>query len=258
MGYYSALEIDKHRSFMVYGPPRCGKTYVIGTAIRGTQSRALVYNFKGGLNTIRDLVTAKVNGKPQVVVANTIRKYDDLWMAFQEFIDIKGHLMFDWLVIDTMTDLCSMLMREIRAEMMKKKSSGPTGKPMRGIATLNDYGQVTQRMSEVVARVFDLGVKNVLFTAWAKRDDTGWTVPRMETAAISDMVAGACEHVFYVRTTKQKTTDMVVDENNPPGIERKFITRSSDILAGSRGDMLPTIIEPNLLEVGKLLTKAGL
>lgn len=264
LNFFEPLAVDKKRSFMLYGPPGCGKTYLAGTAVRGTSDRMVVFDFKGGFNTLHDLVESRVAGKPQVMRANTLKQsivtFEQLCLALAQFERGNAQGAFRWLVVDSMTDCCAMLMRQIRGKI-EKETPAPGGKRSKdGMASLNEYGQVNQRMSDVVSRLLNLPVENIIFTAWAKRLDTGWTMPRMETEGISDMVAGACDHVFYLKSIPDPgdPNSMVIDDTKPAAIKHLVICESSEVMARNRGGALPPVCEPNLQVILKLLEDSGL
>lgn len=260
VNFFEPLSVDKRRSFMIYGPPGCGKTYLMGTAVRGTQDRMAVFDFKGGFNTLYDLVDKKVNGKPQIMRAHGIVTYESLCLAMLQFEKGNADGAFKWLVVDSMTDCCSMLMRQIRGKIEKETpaTGGKRGKD--GMASLNEYGQVTQRMSDIVSRFMNLPVENIAFTAWAKRLDSGWIMPRMETEGVSDMVAGSCDHVLYLKTIEDTSdvNSMVVDDRKPAAVKHIVIAESADLMARNRGGALPPVCEPDLREILTLLAASGL
>ncbi len=74
------------------------------------------------------------------------------------------------------------------------------------------------------------------------------------------MVAGACDHVFYLKNAVDSSdpSSMVMDDKNPATIKYIVLASSADLMARNRGGVLSPVCEPNMRAIVKILADAGL
>lgn len=257
---FQALNREIRRVFMVHGPPGMGKTYMLGSAVRGTSERMAIMDFKGGMNTIADLVGKKLpDGKPQVIVARNMTRLNQVWANVAKVEKYVAAGAVQWFVIDNVTDMTAMLMREIRKVDYQINNEGNPTLPKK--KTLQDYGICQTWMQDIMGWITRIPC-NIVFTAWTRRPKSGESegIPRTESEGISDLIAGDCEHVFYLTKVPEggSTDDLVVDLDNPPAMRRILITDSKDYMARSRGGHLPSTMEPDFRKIIEILEENGL
>jgi len=254
---FAPLKKEKRRVFMVHGPPGCGKTHMLGTAVRGTDDRLAILDCKGGTNTIGDLAGKMLSDKsPQVVVARNMNKFSDVWKNVSIAEKWVAENKVQWIAVDNISDMGAMFMREIRS-VVYTTTDGKVQVPRK--KQLQDYQICQQWMQDIMNWLVRLPT-NLVFTAWTKFTDEQ-AVPRNESVGISDLISGDCEHVFYLKKSMDSDSEgggVVVDDAVPAATKRVLITDSHEYMARSRGGHLPAAMDPDFQKVIEILSENGL
>jgi hypothetical protein len=255
---FAPLSIDKRRIFMIHGRPGAGKTHMLGTAVRGTTESMAILDFKGGLNTISDLVGKTVPGTSRPYVyqarAQNLDTFEKIWNAIHAVRSAVANGFVQWVAVDNVTDMSAAIMHEVRT--VQVRGDGGEAKAISSRRSLGDYGWCLYRTQEIVNLLTSIEA-NVVFTAWSKTDKDGFMFPRTEAEGISDMIAGACQHIFHLKAVAEGG-NIVVEADKPPTARRLLYTDSGEFMARNQGGVLPPVMEPNFREVIRILSENGL
>lgn len=253
---FAPLSLETRRVFMIHGRPGSGKTYMLGTAVRGTDESMALLDFKANTNTISDLIgrTTK-HGRPQVYVARGLHTFEAVWNAVNALRVAVDKGMVQWVACDNVTDMSALIMHDLRMTQSKGTSIEAQAAAISSRRSIGDYGWCMYRTQEIVNALTALQA-NVVFTAWSKYTNDGFAFPRTEAEGISDMVAGACQHIFHLKAVSEG--GIVVDPNKPPTARRLLYTDSGEFMARTTGAALPPVMDPNFREIVKRLAEQGM
>lgn len=183
--------VDESANLLVYGPSGVGKTVFGGSA----ENVLFLAVEQGTISAKRQGSTAKVW---------RIKKWPDLTEAYSWLEDNPDHG-FDWVVLDSLTQMQNMAMRYILDEAVRIKEDRDPDLP-----AIQDYLKLQNMFKRFVLQFCDLPV-NVLFTALVRNetdeeDGSPFVIPDIQGKGyeVSQYICGMMSAYGYMRIKRKK------------------------------------------------------
>lgn len=215
---------DDRFTALIIGEAGIGKTSLIRTIPE--DEKVCVLSAESGLLCIRDLVKSKH------VTGYEITSFADMKEAFVLLQSEKFKEHYNWIFIDSLTEIASRCVEAMKAKYPKKADSFPM------------WGEYNDLMTAMIKGYRDAAPYSIVFTCLpsVEKDDTNkrYVAPSISGSGLKERLTSYFDEVFYM--TAQKNSDGVD--------ERVFITQPFDRYpAKDRSGALDLIEQPNLANI---------
>jgi phage nucleotide-binding protein len=217
----SPAEAIEYLNMLVYGEPGVGKTYFAATAQDSPHTTPVLFlDVEGGTTTIR---------RRKDVDVKRVKSIDDL-VAVHKLLHDENEGYYKTCVIDSLTELQKLDMRDIMRELMLKR---PDLDP--DVPGMREWGKSAEHMRRIVRGFRDLPM-NTVMTALSnvERDENGVVTftPSMP-GKLKMEVPGFMDIVGYMSAT--------IEEGEP--VRRIQFAKTRRVIAKDRTDSLEGSID---------------
>lgn len=208
---------------LVIGSAGKGKTSLLRTIPE--DEAVCVLSAESGLLCVRDLVES---GRVQGFEINS---WADMQDAYLELHGAKGNPAYQWIFIDSLTEIAALLVKQMEKEFPDKKDA------------IKMWGMYTSRMTELIKGFRDMQPYNVVFTCLdsteADENNVRFTGPSLQGSAIKQKLPSYFDEVFYLDvfpTEEDPTRRLLITQpvNQKPAKDRSGklnVTESPDLTA---------------------------
>jgi len=216
------VELQKLR-FLVYGSPGVGKTTLASTIDAPT----LLISAESGLLSLsgKDIDVIDISTDDNGDMIPKERRMERLGKVFQFLLEEKTRQKYDWVFIDSMTEISQNLVDQLSEVYPEKKES------------INMWGDYSKKARALVKSFRDIPYYNIVFTALDKteKDENNRRFLQVDMAGkIGQQLPAFFDEVFY----------MGINKDNG---DRYLLTQPREnIVAKDRSGKLNMIESPNL------------
>lgn len=248
----SINDIDNSFSYLFYGDPNTGKTYIAGSSCLVPEMCPILwFDVEKGALTLKSAFGKEHADKFIYERINTYQEISNQYAQLERgdptgpYTDLQGneHPWPKTVVIDNLTEVQKLAMARIMKIVKREDSSRDEEVP-----SPREWGKILIQMSVMVRSFRDLDM-NTIFTCWAmsEEDKRGKkkTLPYMQ-GKMGPEIAGYLDYVGYLYTSTEDGK-----------LVRKMLTDTFDgTLAKVRGEALPkpVVVSPTMEMIYKAVT----
>jgi len=237
------LEKPKKISFLIYGQPGSGKTWMISSIAKTLKEGEVIalFDFHGGPKTlITSIGKELVNKHFKIFISRTYKELIEDLLFVKKGID-KG--VVKWVVIDTISGMQQMLMTEIKQMKVHGKFGAYTIIGSGDKTSLNEWDMNISRVIEICNFVDDLPCNSVFSAHVTDKKESEILLPSLKGKTLADDIAGMCDVVLHLVVETETLPDGTrtakhVCYSQPVRLGTSFVARD-------RLGKLEPVIEPD-------------